>query len=71
MANVKIAFELRRRPVDGDGSRCVCCRDNVYGMAAELVLVTKKGAELGILEEQMCQACADATGIKEMEEGGE
>ena len=67
MVNVRIAFELRRRPVDADGSPCVCCRDNVYGTAAELVLVNKDGVELGILEEQMCQACADATGIKEIE----
>ena len=67
MVNVRIAFELRRRPVDADGSRCLCCQDNVYGTAAEMVLVTGNGAELGILEGQMCQACADATGIKEME----
>ena len=69
MVNVRISFELRRRPIDADGSPCLCCQDNVYGIAAEFVLVNKKGVELGVLEGQMCQSCADATGVNEMEEG--
>lgn len=67
MAQVRIAFELRRRPVDADGSECICCKDNVYGPAVEIVLINKRGNEVGNLEGQMCQSCAEAMEIKEME----
>lgn len=67
MAKAVIIFQLSRRETEADGSKCLACADNVYGRAWELVLMTRSGAEAGMLEGQFCQSCAEAINVKEIE----
>ncbi|KKL57102.1 hypothetical protein LCGC14_2238790 [marine sediment metagenome] len=63
-----VVFNLKKRPTQADGSKCITCGDNVYGSAAELILIADNGKEVGTLEGQICGSCADVIDIDQLRE---